>query len=170
MKVIKNKIFDKKIRKINFIQDNYSFTKKKYTIRGLHFQKKPFGQKKLISVLKGKIVDIVLDINPKSKYFGLHKKYILDSKKNHKCSLLMMILHTAFLYLENDTLVKYKVDNYYNKKNEVTVFWNDKSLKIKWPKNNSNFIISKKDSEAKILIKLNYEDINYRWKDLLAQN
>ena len=59
----KKQDFDKKIRKINFIQDNYSFTKKKYTIRGLHFQKKPFGQKKLISVLKGKIVDIVLDIN-----------------------------------------------------------------------------------------------------------
>ena len=99
-------------------------------------------------MLKGKIVDIVLDINPKSKYFGLHKKYILDSKKSQMLLINDDFAH-GFCTLENDTLVKYKVDNYYNKKNEVTVFWNDKSLKIKWPKNNSNFIISKKDSEAK---------------------
>ena len=140
--------FDKNIKKINFVQDNYSFSKYKYTIRGLHFQKKPFGQKKLVTVLKGKIMDVVLDINPKSKYFGCHKIYILDSKNPYMLLINDDFAH-GFCTLDNDTLVKYKVDKYYNKNKETTVFWNDKKLKINWPKIKSNFITSIKDSKAK---------------------
>ena len=140
--------FDKKVKKINFIQDNYSFSKHKYTIRGLHFQKKPFGQKKLINVLRGKIVDVVLDINPKSKYFGCHKKYTLNSKDPYMLLVNDDFAH-GFCTLENNTLVKYKVDKYYNKNKETTIFWNDKKLKINWPKINSKFITSIKDSSAK---------------------
>ena len=145
--------FDKKIKKINFVQDNYSFSKYKYTIRGLHFQKKPFGQKKLITVLKGKIMDVVLDINPKSKYFGRHKIYILDSKKPYMLLVNDDFAH-GFCTLDNDTLVKYKVDKYYKKNKESTVFWNDKKLKINWPNIKSKFITSIKDKAAK-----NFENI-----------
>ena len=136
--------FDKKIKKINFVQDNYSFSKYKYTIRGLHFQKKPFGQKKLITVLKGKIMDVVLDINPKSKYFGRHKIYILDSKKPYMLLVNDDFAH-GFCTLEDDTIVLYKCTNYRDAKSELGMIWNDPKLKIKWPVKKP--IISKKDRQ-----------------------
>ncbi len=150
----KKNIFDNKIKKINFIQDNYSYSKSKHTIRGLHFQKKPMGQKKLVNVLKGKILDVVVDINPRSKNFGSYKKYILDSK-NAQMILINDDLAHGFCTLENNTLVNYKVDKYYKKSQEETIKWNDKKLNIDWPKIKSKFILSKKDSNAKSFDKIN---------------
>tara|TARA_Y100000768_G_C23847095_1_gene619121 strand:- start:146 stop:694 length:549 start_codon:yes stop_codon:yes gene_type:complete len=147
------KLFDKKIKKINFVQDNYSFSKLKYTIRGLHYQKKPKSQIKLIQVLRGKILDIVVDINPKSKFYGTYKNYLLDSKNSQMLLIDDNFAH-GFCTLEENTLVNYKVNNYYNKQKEETIIWNDNYLNIKWPKAKTDYIISKKDLNGILFKKL----------------
>ncbi|MDC3131561.1 dTDP-4-dehydrorhamnose 3,5-epimerase [Pelagibacteraceae bacterium] len=147
------KNFNNKFKKIKFVQDNFSFSKKKFTLRGLHYQKQPFAQKKLIQVLRGKIIDIVVDINPKSKNFGTYKKFLLSATN---CNMLFIDDSFAhgFCTMEENTLVHYKVNKYYNKNSEKTISWNDQTLKIEWPKTNIKFNISKKDKKGESFKKL----------------
>ncbi len=139
----KKKLFKINIKK-KFIQDNYSFSKNIYTLRGLHFQKPPFSQSKLIWVKSGKIYDVVVNINPKSKFYGTYKSFILSSKNNNFIYIDSDFAH-GFLTLSNSTEIIYKVDNNYSPKHEMTINWNDNNLNIKWPLKNNQPILSKKD-------------------------
>ena len=114
---------------------------KKNVIRGLHLQTK-FSQEKYVSVLKGTIMDVVLDLRKKSKTFGKHFKIIL-SDKNAKSIFIPAGFAHGFLGLKKENIVYYTCTNYRSKKHEVGLMWNDKDLKIKWPIKNP--IISKKD-------------------------
>lgn len=114
---------------------------KKNVLRGLHFQTKN-SQEKYVSVIKGKILDIVVDLRKKSKTFGQHFKIIL-SDKNAKSILIPSGCAHGFLGLENENIVIYSNNNYRSKSSETGLMWNDKKLKIKWPK--KKLIISKKD-------------------------
>ena len=137
----KNYLLDLGIKE-SFIQDNISFSIQAGTLRGLHFQYGNFAQSKLVSVLKGSIFDVFLDLREKSDTYGAYYSISLDTDSG----LLYVPKGFAhgFCTLENDTLISYKVDQIYNKENESGVLWNDPDLEIIWPEYNE-YIISDKD-------------------------
>jgi len=107
----------RKVLKCDFIQDNIALSKKKYTFRGLHYQAKPYDQKKLIRVLKGEIFDILYDLRKKSPSY--RKKLIINLKDDFKQSLYIPngVAH-GYITLVKDTIVTYKVDKKYSPKHE----------------------------------------------------
>ena len=123
----------------------YCTTSKKNSLRGFHFQHK-FQQAKYVTVLKGKILDCVIDLRNKSKTFGRIFKIILSSKNNLALYIPEGFAHAYFSY-ENENIVYYKLSDYYYPKYEDGILTNDQSLKIKWPKGVK--IYSKKDKKLK---------------------
>ena len=117
---------------------------KKNVLRGLHMQTKKM-QGKYVSVLKGRVLDVVVDMRRNSKTFGKHYKTIL-SEKNAKSIYIPPGFSHGFLALENESIVLYSCTNYRNAKSETTLKWNDSDLKIKWPIKNP--ILSEKDSNG----------------------
>ena len=103
---------------------------KKNVLRGLHMQKK-FQQGKYISVVKGKILDVVVDCRKKSKTFGKHFKIIISEKNSKSIYVPPGFIH-GFLGLEKENIVVYSCTEYRNKESELGVKWNDKDLKINW--------------------------------------
>ena len=114
---------------------------KKNVLRGLHIQVKN-TQEKFVTVIKGKIIDIVVDLRKNSNTFGKHLKITLSSKKCNSVLIPAGFAH-GFLALEKENIVLYSNNNYRSKNNEVGLLWNDKDLNIKWP--NKKLIISNKD-------------------------
>ena len=114
---------------------------KRNVLRGLHMQKK-FKQGKYVSVLKGKVLDVVVDCRKKSKTFGKHYKIIL-SEKNCKSIFIPPGFIHGFLGLEKENIINYMCTNYRNKNSEIGVKWDDVNLKINW--NIKKPILSKKD-------------------------
>mgnify|MGYP001461834506 FL=1 len=115
----------------------------KNVIRGLHLQTK-FPQEKYVSVLKGAIIDVILDLRKNSNTFGKHFKIIL-SDNNGKSIFIPHGFAHGFLGLKKENIVYYTCTNYRSRKHEVGLLWNDKDLKINWPIKNP--IISKKDKK-----------------------
>ena len=136
-----------------FVQDNESLSINKGTIRGMHFQKKPMQQAKLISVKKGSIFDVFVDLNKNSKTYGMHKKIILKSTDNFLLYIPFNFAH-GFCTLEKNTIVNYKISNYYSADHEITIDYNDHTLNIPWPRFNNSKFISKKDKNGKKFIDL----------------
>ncbi len=128
----------------SFSQDNISCSKKN-VLRGLHFQAPPFEQGKLIQVLRGKVLDVVVDLRVNSDTFGKHLKIEL-SGENHRQLWIPPGFAHGFLALEDETLLSYKCTNYYSKDHEMDLLWNDKNLDIEWGIENP--IISVKDEDA----------------------
>ena len=114
---------------------------KKNVIRGLHLQKK-LQQDKLISVIKGKIFDVAVDLRKKSKTYGKHYSITLSEKNSTSLFIPAGFAH-GFCGLENDNFVFYGLTNYRSKKDEVGILWNDKTLKVKWP--TTKPLLSKQD-------------------------
>lgn len=133
-------LYKKKIIKKNLPFTCISFSKKN-VIRGLHLQTKN-TQAKYVSVLKGKILDVVVDLRKNSKTFGKVFKIIL-SEKNLKSLYIPEGFAHGFCGLEKENYMLYSCSNYRDKNSEVGILWNDKHLKINWPKVKA--IISKKD-------------------------
>lgn len=124
----------------DFIQDNESFSCKG-TLRGLHYQKDPYAQAKLVRVVKGKVLDVALDLRVDSPTFGQHHKVILDSQK-HNLFLVPRGFAHGFYALE-DSIFTYKCSNYYNKESEGGILWDDPALNIEWDATDP--IVSDKD-------------------------
>ena len=135
--------YKKKIIKKNLVFAIISKSKKN-VLRGLHMQKKN-PQDKYILVLKGKILDVVVDARKNSKTYGKHYKIVLSAKNGKSFFIPKGFLH-GFLGLEKENIVLYGCTNYRNKKSEITVNWNDEKLKIKWPLKKP--ILSKKDKKG----------------------
>ena len=114
---------------------------KKNVIRGFHLQKK-LQQDKLISVIKGKIFDVAVDLRKKSKTYGKYYSITLSEKNSTSLFIPTGFAH-GFCGLENDNLVFYGCTNYRSKKDEVGILWNDKTLKVKWP--TTKPLLSKRD-------------------------
>ena len=138
--------FDKYLKKkYNFVQDNISFSKYK-VLRGIHFQlNSPQG--KLITLLRGIIFDVFVDIRPKSKTFKKWSSIVLNNRNHSSLWLPPGIAH-GFCVLSQTAIINYKVTNFYNPNDEYTVKWNDKKLNIKWPFNDP--ILSAKDKKYSI--------------------
>jgi len=118
-----------------------SSSSKKNVLRGIHMQTK-FMQEKYVSVLKGAILDVAVDLRKSSKTFGKHFKIIL-SEHNAKSIFIPAGFAHAFLGLKKENIIYYYCTNYRSATHEIGLFWKDKDLKIKWPINNP--IVSKKD-------------------------
>ncbi len=126
---------------VNFVQDNVSVSAKN-VLRGLHFQNNPHAQGKLVSVLKGSVLDVAVDIRKNSKTYGQHQSVLLSAENGLQFWIPPGFAH-GFLALEDDTIFSYKCTNYYDPKSEGSLIWNDADLKIDWKIKNP--IISSKD-------------------------
>ena len=135
--------FKKKFFKSKKFVFGCASSSKKNVIRGLHLQTK-FSQGKYVSILKGKILDVALDIRKSSKTFGKHFKIIL-SDNNAKSLFIPAGFAHGFLGLKKENIIYYLCTNYRSAKHEIGLLWNDKNLKIKWP--NKRPIVSKKDKK-----------------------
>ena len=148
--------FNNKILKKKFIFE-YCTTSKKNVLRGFHFQTK-FKQAKYVNVVKGKILDVVVDLRKKSKTYGKTFKIIL-SKKNALGLYIPSGFGHAYYSYEKENIIYYKLDNYYAPKFESGIFYNDKTLKVKWPR--KKMLISAKDKKL-----LSFKEFNNRFKGI----
>ena len=149
-------------KNIVFCQDNFSYSKKN-VLRGLHYQIPPHSQSKLVSVLKGKVLDVVVDIRKGSPTFGHHFSLELSSENLIQLFIPKGFAH-GYITLSESSIFHYKVDQYYYPKNEISINPSDPDLQIDWKIPKGEWILSKKDkqnslfSEAKVF---NYKEDLY---------
>lgn len=132
----------------NFIQDSFSVSEKENTLRGMHFQKQPFGQAKIVTVLKGSIMDFVVDIRKNSPTYKEYASIELSSDNRKMLSIPEGFAH-GFKTLEKNTCVFYKLSNYYSPEHEITLKWNDPTIGIDWKKG-GEVHMSDKDKAGKL--------------------
>jgi dTDP-4-dehydrorhamnose 3,5-epimerase len=130
---------------INFVQDNESQSSKG-VLRGLHYQLGEYAQAKLVRVIKGSVLDVVVDLRSDSKTFGEHLSVELSEDNKTQFFVPKGFAH-GFIVLEDDTIFSYKCDNFYNKNSEAGIIYNDTDLNINWKLLESEFIISEKDKD-----------------------
>lgn len=136
-----------------FIQDNEASSLARGTIRGLHFQIAPFAQAKLIRVLRGRILDVAVDLRRSSQTFGEHVSAELDETSGEQLLVPAGFAH-GYCTLEPDTVVFYKVDNVYAASHERGIRWSDPALGIRWPVSAESAIVSEKDTVLPLLAAL----------------
>ncbi|WP_179021459.1 dTDP-4-dehydrorhamnose 3,5-epimerase [Winogradskyella forsetii] len=136
---------------IKFVQDNESKSSKG-VLRGLHYQCGEHAQSKLVRVIKGRVLDVVVDVRKNSPTFGEHVSVELSGENKTQFFVPKGFAH-GFLVLEDDTIFSYKCDNLYNKESEAGIMYNDKHLAIDWKFPKEELIISDKD-----LILPNFKD------------
>lgn len=130
-----------------FVQDNHSCSQKG-VLRGLHFQREPYAQGKLVRVVQGKVWDVAVDIRPNSKTYGQWVGVEL-SGTNHRQFWIPEGFAHGFVALEDNTQFLYKTTNYYNKESEGAIIWNDKTIGIEWPLDDiQEVLVSEKDQLA----------------------
>lgn len=141
--------FEEKVCKTTFVQDNVS--KSIYgVIRGLHFQKSPFSQSKLVWVVKGAVLDVVVDIRKGSPTFGQHVAVEL-TEDNHRQFFIPRGFAHGFSVLTDEVIFQYKCDNFYSPQSEGAIAWNDPALGIDWRIPSDKVILSDKDRNHPLL-------------------
>ncbi len=146
--------FEEKVCKTVFVQDNQS--KSSYgVLRGLHFQKAPYSQSKLVRCIKGRVLDVAVDIRKGSPTFGKYVAVEL-SEDNHRQFFVPRGFAHGFAVLSDEAVFQYKCDNFYNKESEGSIAWNDESLSIDWKIDMDKVILSEKDKNSKPLAQADY--------------
>lgn len=135
----------------DFVQDNLSKSSKN-VLRGLHFQNPPYAQGKLVSVVRGSVLDVAVDIRKSSPTFGQHYSIVLSEINKIQFYIPPGFAH-GFKTLEDDTIFSYKCTKAYNKDSEGAIKWDDNVLNINW--DSENPIVSEKDQLAP-----GFEDLN----------
>ncbi len=139
----KKEEFEEKIGKVNFVQDNES--KSSYgVLRGLHYQKGDFSQAKLVRVIKGKVIDVAVDLRKSSPTFGKHVAVELSEDNKRQFFIPRGFAH-GFLVLSEEAIFTYKVDNVYAPQHEASIRFNDEDLNIEWPIAPEDVVTSEKD-------------------------
>ena len=135
--------FNEKVRKVNFVQDNES--KSSYgVLRGLHFQKPPYAQSKLVRVIKGAVLDVVVDIRKGSPTFGKYVSVELTDD-NHRQFFIPRGFAHGFSVLTDEVIFQYKCDNFYAPQSEGALAWDDPDLGIDWRVPANEIVLSEKD-------------------------
>jgi dTDP-4-dehydrorhamnose 3,5-epimerase len=132
-------------KEVNFVQDNQSFSSYG-VVRGLHLQQGEHAQAKLVRVLKGKVLDVAVDLRPDSRTFGQHFSAILSEENKLQLFVPRGFAH-GFSVLSEHAEFFYKCDNYYNKASESAISFNDPTLNIDWQLPLADILISEKDRE-----------------------
>ena len=136
--------FDELVGPVRFVQDNES--KSRYgVVRGLHFQKGEYAQAKLVSVVRGRVLDVAVDIRRGSPTFGRHVAALLDGENKRQLFIPRGFAH-GFVVLSEEAVFQYKCDNYYAPQSEGAIAWNDPQIGIDWRIDPANVILSEKDS------------------------
>lgn len=145
----KQKEFEEHVGKVDFIQDNES--KSSYgVLRGLHYQKGELSQAKLVRVIKGKVLDVAVDIRRSSPTFGQHVMVELSEENKRQFFIPRGFAH-GFLVMSEEAIFTYKVDNVYAPQAEAGIRWNDPELAINWPIDPKDVLTSEKDLNAALL-------------------
>lgn len=146
------KEFENKICKTTFVQDNES--KSTYgVVRGLHFQKPPFAQSKLVRVVKGAVLDVAVDIRKDSPTFGQHVAVEL-TEDNHRQFFIPRGFAHGFSVLSKEVIFQYKCDNFYAPQSEGAIAWDDPDLGIDWQISIDDILLSEKDKSHPKLAEL----------------
>ncbi len=146
--------FEEKVCKTVFVQDNQS--KSSYgVLRGLHFQKPPHCQSKLVRCIKGAVLDVAVDIRKGSPTFGKYVAVEL-TEDNHRQFFVPRGFAHGFAVLSDEAVFQYKCDNFYNKESEGSVAWNDEMLAIDWKIDINKVILSEKDKQSKPVASADY--------------
>jgi dTDP-4-dehydrorhamnose 3,5-epimerase len=127
-----------------FVQDNESYSASQSTVRGLHFQLPPVAQAKLVRVLRGSIYDVVVDLRAGSPTYGRSEGVTLTAAGGEQLFVPRGFAH-GLCTLEPDTVVAYKVDDFYASASESGLIWNDPALAIDWPVSPNEAVLSDKD-------------------------
>lgn len=135
--------FENNVSDTIFVQENESYSKYG-VLRGLHFQKGPYAQAKLVRVVKGNILDVVVDIRPESTTFLKHYSVELSDYNKMMLYIPRGFAH-GFVVLSEDAIFQYKCDNYYHPDSEGAIRWNDPLLGIDWILDDKDLILSDKD-------------------------
>ncbi len=138
--------FDQKVCKTTFVQDNQSYSRYG-VLRGLHFQAPPYAQSKLVRVVKGRVLDVAVDIRCGSPTYGKHIAVEL-SDENHLQLFIPRGFAHGFVVLSDEAIFQYKCDNYYNKLSEGAIMFNDTDLGIDWGVAKGDIQLSAKDLES----------------------
>ncbi|MFI3277316.1 MAG: dTDP-4-dehydrorhamnose 3,5-epimerase [Rikenellaceae bacterium] len=155
--------FNEKVREVTFVQDNQS--KSSFgVLRGLHLQKPPYAQSKLVRVIKGKVLDVAVDIRVGSPSYGRYMAVEL-SEDNHRQLFIPRGFAHGFVVLSEEVIFQYKCDNYYSKESEMAIAWDDADLGIEWGVDTQQAILSEKDrvniSFKEFVSPFNYNDNLY---------
>jgi len=138
------KKFEESIGQFSFVQDNESKSSKG-VLRGLHFQKPPYEQAKLVRCIEGEVLDIAVDIRKNSKTYGQHIAVLLSGDNKRQLFVPRGFAH-GFLVLSDTATFAYKVDNTYAPEFDAGIRWNDNELNIQWGMEDSEVMISEKDA------------------------
>lgn len=137
--------FKREVADVDFVQDNES--KSSYgVVRGLHFQKPPYAQAKLVRVVKGKVLDVAVDLRKESPTFGRYVAMVL-SEENHRQMFIPRGFAHGFSVLSEEVIFQYKCDNYYAPQSEGAVAWDDPDLDIDWKIPAGKVLLSEKDKK-----------------------
>ena len=143
------KDFAEAVGEVKFVQDNES--KSSYgVLRGLHFQKPPHAQAKLVRVVKGRVLDVAVDLRTGSPTFGKHVAVEL-TEENHRQLFIPRGFAHGFAVLSDEAVFQYKCDNYYAPQSEGSVLWNDPDIGIQWGIPSEDVMLSEKDRNAALL-------------------
>jgi len=133
-----------------FVQENQSYSKHLGTLRGLHFQVPPAAQAKLVSVLRGRVLDIVVDVRRESPTYGKFVSAELSDQFGQQMYVPVGFAH-GFLTLEDNVTVLYKVSEYYAPERENGIRWNDPQVAVPWPISDADITLSDKDRRLPLL-------------------
>ncbi len=137
------KQFEENIYKVDFIQDNESKSSKG-VLRGLHFQKPPFEQAKLVRCVKGSVMDVAVDLRKNSPTYGKYEAVELSEENKRQLFVPRGFAH-GFVVLSEEAIFSYKVDNWYAPDSDSGIIWNDMDLNINWKIETQNILLSDKD-------------------------
>lgn len=144
-----HKEFSQKVLDTRFVQDNESLSSYG-VLRGLHFQKHPYAQAKLVRVVKGVILDVAVDIRKQSPTFGKYISIELSGENKRQLFIPRGFAH-GLIVLSDSAIVNYKCDNHYYPESEGSILWNDPQLNIDWKLPINDIILSEKDKESPLL-------------------
>ena len=142
-------IFEETIGKVNFVQDNESMSSYG-VLRGLHFQKPPYTQSKLVRAIKGRVMDVAVDIRLGSPTYGKYAAVVLDSEKKNQLWVPKGFAH-GFVVLSETAIFAYKCDNYYAPDYDAGLAYDDATINIDWKIPQEKMLLSEKDKNHPIL-------------------